>query len=155
MGKRPRKLKPLQDYLQENPKNDVFDYVEDYGMDAWNLEVAPMIAQKLKDDIWPRGQALIGYKKGTQTVVWHYRDDRYETESINEIFVLGKKKDFLITDVMQLIFTVGDKIFVDGQYGKLTEIYEFDSMPRTKTEIGKVYTIKVSGLDLTKFASIL
>jgi len=154
MSKRPKKLKPIKEYLKENPKNDVFDYVEDYGIDAWNLEVAPMIAQKLKDDIWPRGAALIGYAKDKDVVVWHYRNDRYENESINEIFVLGRRKNFLVTQRMQLIFEVGDKCFIEGQYGRVAEILIYGNDPAYRTEIGSVYSIRVNGIDLDKFTEL-
>jgi hypothetical protein len=155
MGKSSKKFPPVIEYLDSNPEKDHFDYLEEFGADAWNAEVVPLISQRLKDDIWPRGQALIGYKDKSTTIVWHYRNDRYETESINEVFVLGRTKDRLVTDVMQLIFTVGDKVFVDGQYGKLTEIYDWKDSRKFRTEIGSVYSLLVEGIDLQKFNVIL
>lgn len=153
---KPKLYPSIKDYLAENSTYSVFDYVEEYGIDSWNTVIAPMINQSLKEQIWPKGAALIGMTKGSSKVVWHYRNDRYESESINEVFVIGKKQDRLITNVMQLIFTVGDKVFVEGQYGMIEGIYEHGKKEvLRKTSIGSVFSLLVKGIDLSKFDTVI
>jgi len=154
MSKRPKKFPPIKEYLAKNPTKSLFDYTEEYGLEAWNAEISPMISQSLRDEIWPKGAALVGMEKNSDRIIWHYRNDRIESESINEIFVIGKKNDKLITDVMQLIFTIGDKVFINGQYGKLKEIHEGAINNLYKTRIGHVYSLVVDGIDLDKFENV-
>lgn len=144
--------KNIEDYLAEDPNRSILSYLEDYGMEAWNTQVSQLINRRLKETIWPKGAALVGYRSMEEKKVWwHYANDRYETECINEIFVISARNGKLITDIMQLIFTVGDKVFVQGQYGVLIDIFDIENEKFVdKTEIGLDYIVKVEGIDINK-----
>lgn len=158
-----KEVKPLKEYMEENPNNDVLDYLSDEGVEAWNEEVAPIFTQNLKDRIWPKGAALIGLStdfatklnKKPDCIFWHYRNDRIETEPINEVFIFGRINEMLVTEEMKLIFSVGDKCFIRGQYGKITNIADCTTLKRVSSnEIGKTYYMKVEGINLDEIKDI-
>lgn len=143
-----KKLPPTpEEYFEKHPKKDMFDYMSKH-MDGWNMYVGPRMTDRLRKENFSKGAPMIYMKRGDSQVTFEYRDHRFETGFANEIFLVGSYGigDYLITDTMKLIFTIGDRVYIDGQYGILEEILDWDGAKHTETEIGSWYYIKVPGI---------
>lgn len=165
-----------EEYLATHTGDEFEEYLDKYP-EGWNLYIAPSIKKNLEDEHWSIGSPLIGAHKENGEILFRYRNNRIEKESINEIQIICRvdikkyyKKDiwknfedeeYFLTGYLPLIFHKYQKVYVveytnqdcmyESQYGILTHI--FDRMIANeieKTFIGHNFIVQIEGVDRSK-----
>lgn len=93
-------------------------------------------------------------KSANRPIIFEYANDRFESNFCNQLWVKGRKGNFLQTEPLRLIFKVSDRVYIDGQRGKILGIIDEYDHPIYETNIGPAYRMLIDGIDLIKFESI-